>query len=704
MDNIISDIVNLNNEFGKSVRICEIDGSQYFSVHDILQLTTDTNSPYQLWARIKSDDAGGEFDGVIKEYKFDGQGSRHTPVADVETILKIIFLMRGTMAAKFRKHGVWLLLNFINPSQEFVNKIKEAYDSPEESLPNNEFLIDANKTGRISKRAYQKTHLYVRIQLPDTYIITNSSSMTSSMKRMTKSIIKFGITYCLSNRNNQYIRENDNGFFAFEFTFNQRCDAEIVEDILKNDFYDIAIANSKEYVDTIGLAAKLGIDSFSTDSYEQYTNLAWKLHAYIVEKAKAIWPLKYGDPANNGCVYNVVEKMQSNTSEMMDVEIGYVQRSVTSSELGARKTPVEVYLAKQLIDMQFKYTGEPVVSEQSNEINTPIPEQTNETNIVPIVATVSVIQTIDKNKSNGPVIARDIVTGIETTYPNLAHGARANVGFSAKCISKTFLDKPRQYGGFHWRTPNTHFWIPPSGFTFDPEIHEIVTVDRYIKSTNVADGTVQIYESITAGGRFNSIAARTLSDHIDDNVPFEGKIWTSLSIGSCGHMVSSSEGIDSPVIHVVKADKSFSGRSNGQIIMRNLLTGDETTYTSQAKAAAYNNLTPHTLRDTYIDKPYQAYGKHFRTTLATKAWVPPTYYKYDATAFYKKAHLKDDGYIVSTLLDGTDKIMYDCRKAASQIENIHISSITQFVNTGKPSGNRVWRYATPDEYETWTDL
>ena len=46
MDNIISDIVNLNNEFGKSVRICEIDGSQYFSVHDILQLTTDTNSPY----------------------------------------------------------------------------------------------------------------------------------------------------------------------------------------------------------------------------------------------------------------------------------------------------------------------------------------------------------------------------------------------------------------------------------------------------------------------------------------------------------------------------------------------------------------------------------------------------------------------------------------------------------------------------------
>ena len=75
-------------------------------------------------------------------------------------------------------------------------------------------------------------------------------------KQLTLDVIKFGITYSLKERNTNYMK--DNAYMMFGFPCSNRYEAEIVENIIKYDFHNITVFGSREYVDSVKLAAALG--------------------------------------------------------------------------------------------------------------------------------------------------------------------------------------------------------------------------------------------------------------------------------------------------------------------------------------------------------------------------------------------------------------------------------------------------------------
>jgi len=205
-----------------NVRMCEIDGVKHVSVFDVITILANKDEQASTIWKIIIDDA----DNVYKYSKniFPGQRSP-TPVADSESILQIIYKMDGPHLDKFREQSF----------QESIYKLFKDQISTH--------LNDAYS---------RQTWMYVRVRLPDSCMHKD----LQNPKQLTLDVIKFGITYSLKERNTNYMK--DNAYMMFGFPCSNRYEAEIVENIIKYDFHNITVFGSREYVDSVKLAAALG--------------------------------------------------------------------------------------------------------------------------------------------------------------------------------------------------------------------------------------------------------------------------------------------------------------------------------------------------------------------------------------------------------------------------------------------------------------
>ena len=271
-------------------------------------------------------------------------------------------------------------------------------------------------------------------------------------------------------------------------------------------------------------------------------------------------------------------------------------------------------------------------------------------------------------------------------------------------MRRTVIDRPCQFKGKHWRQPGNPFWIPPKGLVYDPE-HFETSPKGYIKATNGAD--VRIYESVTAAARFMDVDRRTLTGYIGKGKEFNKFVWTELPFNEWGTWSTTEQaddtlgGGEAGVSAIVLGDSGVNGCCNGKIISHDLSTGEEVMYNSVTRAAAFNMMSAHALKDNFVDKPRHANGKHFRSFTSNRLWSPPAYFKFNASGFEKKT----GGYVISTDLSGGNKVMYESVKAAAELaDDVKIWGIQQNLNIDKPYQGRVWKTAAADEYDVFVDV
>ncbi|MEW5315177.1 MAG: hypothetical protein WDW38_006623 [Sanguina aurantia] len=216
------------------------------------------------WTRLQADNV--EFVHACVMHAFGGRGgSNPTPVAVSSIILEIILALPGKKATAFRKSSAVSFLNVLNPSPEFLEQVcsrlqrqqrlSDCASQDPSSDPEVRDIMDVaplvvmyDKVIRKAARAYGfETRMYVRMRLPGDYLQLD----IPNQKQFTMRVLKFGITYSLQDRDQTYAM--DNGYMAYDFQLRTRLEAEAIEHIIKADFADLVILNSKEYLDAPGL-------------------------------------------------------------------------------------------------------------------------------------------------------------------------------------------------------------------------------------------------------------------------------------------------------------------------------------------------------------------------------------------------------------------------------------------------------------------
>ena len=352
--------------------------------------------------------------------------------------------------------------------------------------------------------------------------------------------------------------------------------------------------------------------------------------------------------------------------------------------MGMTAVETEAAMAQQLIALRLKY--EPLLPASSVFAVT--------SSIAAVVDEKEGDVTGKDGRSHGIVIGRDLISGEEIEYANAEQAANA-CGISPSALRRTFMDFPSQLLGKHWRKKGMPFWVPPEGFVFDPAHYE-KSHGKAVRATNGTD--VRVFESKVAAAKIlRCNEPRTLADHVGARKAFLGFVWTDVPVAEYGTWSTCACAPANLPTSVSPEDAGVNGRCNGKIIARDLATGVEVVYDNSTRAGAFNNICKHSLVESFIDKPRQMRGKHFRSFTATRYWHPPVFLKYDATSFVKKTL----GYIVSTNEVGCITSMYESIKSAAQLEGKKVWSIQQYVNSGKACHGRQWRSASVEEYDTW---
>jgi hypothetical protein len=119
--------------------------------------------------------------------------------------------------------------------------------------------------------------------------------------------------------------------------------------------------------------------------------------------------------------------------------------------------------------------------------------------------------------------------------------------------------------------------------------------------------------------------------------------------------------VSSPTTKIVASGAN--GRSYGKIVARNLSTGIDTIFESAEKVRQVYNVSPNALRESYIDKPRQIFGNHFRSFSSSRVWCPPPSLKYNKNEWDRSKQ----GYIVSVRPDGVVESMYESLTAAGTL-------------------------------------
>jgi hypothetical protein len=148
------------------------------------------------------------------------------------------------------------------------------------------------------------------------------------------------------------------------------------------------------------------------------------------------------------------------------------------------------------------------------------------------------------------------------------------------------------------------------------------------------------------------------------------------------------------------------GRCYGRLVARNIKTCIDEIFENAGSVQRRFHISPNALRETYIDKPRQVYGYHFRSFASGRVWVPPKTLIYNSTVWDKSKQ----GYIVKVCIH-TNKVvaLYESLKAAGEEIDLpnarkHSQNISYRLEKKIEYMGYIWRRATLEEYNTFVDL
>lgn len=693
---------------GLHVRTCELGGEKYAAVNDLIGQLIESevrSTIHSTWQKLK--ETYGAETYPVKLHSFGGKGSKPIEVVDKTTVITIMNTLLCKRSDQFRLRNTQLIIRLMTPDQELIDSLQDIHDQQQEgafeALEPAEPTDEAANTlaiPRVKPRMYYHTNLYVRIRVPDDYVME-----TENPKPLTMQNMKFGIAYSMSNRHNQYVDKPDNGFMAFSFPCDSREDAVTVETILRRRFKSITVYNSHEYIDCAGYAFMQGttydMQGATNGSYESYLKLAQGLFAFMVQIARNMCHDKYSD--TYGQVYSI-------------------SGGVAPSSYPCTTISKDLAMKMGIIVDTHKY--EVQLAEQAEDIER-LKNQIREMHDAELAHTRQSTTAASANKQQGerranvvydepPVVARNIATGKETTYSGTLDAARA-IGIEPLIFKRNLLDKHRQYGGSTYRTKGREYWVPPANFVYDANSEEFVVGDL-IKATNGAD--VRIYEGPSYAAKYLHCTPNNILKVMGHTLKYAGFFWTTVHAKEATWVMPEEDiapddngprdledttppAPSAPVIRppVTAADTGINGRCRGKVIERDLKTGVEVTYESISKAARAHRMSPTSLAENFIDQPRQAYGKHFRMITTKRYWSPPPYFVYDATKHIGK---KGD-YIITLQPNGGEMVtkMYECIKSAEHILKIPRWGMSDYKNVDQMYKGYYWRTATEEQYNVF---
>lgn len=638
------EIVSLGQDFdSKDVRVCIIDGVKHASILNVIQAVTNSPNAKITWMRLKETDP--DLAHTYKNFKFPGPGVE-TPVADANTMMRIIFKLPGNKAAKFREGSAEAFLHFLNPTPEFIQDMELRMAMLQESVDDSFFTPITDKT----PRSYGETNMYVRVRLPHEHTV-----VVTHPKELTMDRIKFGVAYDKQGRHSGYSK--DNGYFAFAFMCRSRQEAELAENYIKSTFGMLAVLNSREYLDARRLAGELGVE-YDGESYEQYLVVARTLFVKMVEFIKLVYPGAYDNVY--GTLYSAVETMQDLAIVEAPTKLNFKADTITRE-----------------LAIQFGFRN-------------------------PNTTWKAVGDTVPKTglpKSKGPVISCHLVTGDEQQWSSVELGART-LHVEPKNV-RSSVDSPRQCGGYVWRTPGSKKWVVPDGFIIDPTKHDGVLA--YVKGV---DSTGQVvFENKAIAARLLNLSYTIIDNAVGTDKLVGGKVWSFLTESESTTFVDEVDTSSPRATFMNGPDNGANGRAHGKIVARDISSGEETTYDSKNDAASMLGLRGEQIGER-LDKPMHALGLVFRRFDSTMRWDPPYSFKFRTTDEKGKPikfenRSSPDSYVVSLDDAGNVTGLYENKVAAAQLTGISRSSINNLTDTPQTVKGTKWRSAVPEDYMTF---
>lgn len=545
-------------------------------------------------------------------------------------IYRLLFNSKKPEAKKFRKWAC-KILNDVN-----FNNCQEIKKTLEIKIVQNDL--------------YNETNFYIRILLPKKY-----ASKISKEKDLNINVIKPGIAFSLRKRNFGYNEEiTDNGYFVFSFSMNSRPEAEAIEKIYKINFKDITVYGSTEYLDTTKLAIKLKFDDFIPNCYESYLKLAKLLFDYIVNLVK----LNFSGYENHfGYMYTIEEKIDS-------------QLKLTSS--GSLESN-DIILTTTRKEIQQEITQPQKILNQDFPIDTvEINEETNDVIV--------------------KIIGRDLKTGIDTIFDSIT-----DVCLYYKCsrvaFTKTYLDKPYQYRGKHWRRRGNKIWLGIKNLIYNEMESYNFYESGYVKALDTINQTYTIYEGYQSAQKYTKIHPYTIRLHVKNKAPYKNILWSILPFSEYGKWIDDTMNEIESVIKIENTSDTLKKNSThyGKIIALNLKTNEEFIYDSLKQFSNIVDVSSVTLLSSFVNKPRQVKGYHIRFENNGLKWTPPSNLIYDDKTFQRLKSL----YIVSiNSIDETDQKIYESQTSACKILNFKEHSLKYPLKYGSIFHNCYWKYVT----------
>lgn len=111
LDRLIDTIVELSSK--GEIRTTE---DNKYSVYDVIRIVCDKQGYKRVWQELKD-----KYPEVVRKayyFQFDGQGQRETPVADLATIIEIIWLLPGNISDKLRAVGAEIVAEIVTQKRQ----------------------------------------------------------------------------------------------------------------------------------------------------------------------------------------------------------------------------------------------------------------------------------------------------------------------------------------------------------------------------------------------------------------------------------------------------------------------------------------------------------------------------------------------------------------------------------------------------------
>lgn len=433
---------------------------KYISVFDIIKAATKQtdSSIRKAWKRIEN-----QYPEIVPFCHYCQFGkSKKTPCINLTGFVKLMMWLPGKEAENFRDKSAIIIIRHLGGDTSLINEIKNTNQLHIENGENNIFRHEIKIKKKLSYD--EKYYIYVRVFSQFFEEQQKGVKEDEKVRKLSWDIIKFGIAKYLDGRENSY--SNDNGYFQFTIEVPSKECALFIEKLSRQEYKEITVDNTYEYLDSKKLAKNFGIIKNTSALLEKrdyylsakklYTKMLIDLHMYYPECKDNFGIMNY-PKAEQDSDFNTV--ITNSVSELTKEKLpDYILKECIIKD----NTKIEKEIKQENTDLiEVKLDQEMIIDKLNDELKL---EKTKTKNVLNLIKKESPIiyekLITDTNKSDehhkvwakNKVFQYTIDGKFIKKFDSLSAVAKFNE-CSPKAIRNRLADK-RCFNKFLWRSSN----------------------------------------------------------------------------------------------------------------------------------------------------------------------------------------------------------------------------------------------------------